>query len=1070
MAEDAMLDGQPGKYEKGEDSGLSGEDASTSAGQERDKKEEVSPKRSFGEKVKGMWAKTGLNVPTVLLMAKGGLPPVIALAMFQSTSVAALFPTLGYLLGIVSVLGFCIMPRAKFIQTMFLDVISVCLGTAIGLLESYCAVKARQHTTPPLPPGATPPLVPPYNSSASAVCAIWLFVQVYAVNCFRAKFPQFAFPTIIYCIFANVTSTYATQFPTVKYAMSFEKTLLEVFLLGLGIATAVSFLIFPVSTRKTVLKQFEAYIGGMRGCLKAEVAYFQSLEDAESFRASITQAKEDEAERTPQAKAVKGAVNALQAQHGKLHGDLTFAKREIAFGKLGANELKSMFEMHRRCILPLIGLSAVIDIFEHLNELNAINETAPEGGWQEAEEELRKQTVEDWVDYMRHLHVNFADFADVIDEGLEHVLLVLQFKKPEKKKQKKGEPDAAASGNEDIEERAEDTRPGSTGFAEYLERRANKFHSGKEIALRTWCEHRGIDLAPDFFDHPATATYSLHVGEQDETYQRHQIRQRQLYMLLYMEYLLHQTAKSVLAYVRFVDDVKSSGKLSRKRFLMPGKKRIIKWIQSIFKTQDVPDDNDHTGPDVGGNTKSVELGSAYRQRKDPEHLPPENWIERFGDNIRVIPAFFRSPESAFGLRVALATISIGIVAFLADTQHWFLEQRGIWALIMVAISMNPTAGSSIFSFLLRVIGTTFAMLVSWCIWYIPDQKTPGILVFLWLFVTMALFIPLKKPQFIIVGMISIVTTTMIIGYQIEVRKVGKQRATSNGQPFYPVYEFAPYRLATVIVGLTTAFIWTVIPYPITEHSQIRKGLGGALYLSANYYSIVHELANSRIRGDEGNPDDKKSPGHRLEKARVKVFSKMMLALNGLRAYSGFQKWEVPIGGRFPRKEYNGIINHVQGILSFMSLVAFASQSFRQTEQEPGSHWTEDFRRVMESANFTSHNITSLLSLMSAAISGGLPLPPYLKTPKPYQLSDRLEEIDKDILSVRHINEPCYAAFAVIQISTRCIVRDLDHLLTHVKSLVGELDFSFHVVSTSDDSSEITLWETAKTVRTREKRD
>lgn len=829
---------------------------------------------------------------------------------FQATSVANLFPTLGYLLGIVSVLGFAIMPRAKFAQTMFLDVISVCLGTALGMLEGYCAVKARQHTSSPPPPGtgATTASTPPYNSSASAVCAIWLFVQIYAVNTFRAKFPQFAFPTIIYCIFVNVTSTYATQFPTVTYAIHFERTLLEVFLLGLGIATGVSYLILPISQRTIVFKEFGAYIGAMRGCLKGEVAYFQSLEDADAFRSSITQAGADQAERTPQAKAVKDAVSGLQAMHGKLHGDLTFAKREFAYGNLGPSDLKAMFDLHRRVLLPLIGLSTVIDIFEHLNELTALNETAPEGGWKMQEEELRKKTIEDWTDYMSHLHQSFSDFSDVIDEGLEHVLLVLKFKKPDKKKQ--GAP-SDASGDEDLEERAEDTRPGSAGFAEYLEKRADQFHTGKEMGLRTWCEHKGINLPTDFFEHPATATYDLHVDQQDETYQRHQIRQRQLYLLLYIEYLFDATARNVLAYVQFADATKQSGKLSKKRLILPGRKRLMKWIRGAFSDEDILHDDEYTAGDLGGNNRHIELGSAYSKRKDPEHLPPGNWAQHLGDYLRLVPAFFRSAESAHGFRVALATMSIGIVAFLADTQHWFLQQRGLWALIMVAISMNPTAGSSIFSYALRVIGTTIAMLVSWCIWYIPDQKTPGTLVFLWFFVSLGLYIPLRKPEFTIVGMISIVTITMITGYQLEARKVGIPKATSNGQPYYPPYEFAPYRLATVVVGLAAAFIWTFIPYPITEHSQIRKGLGGSLYLLANYYSIVHELAGARIRGDDGPPGDKYSPGYRLEKSRIKVFSKMMLAINGLRAYSGFQKWEVPIGGRFPSKEYDAIINHAQ---------------------------------------------------------------------------------------------------------------------------------------------------------------
>ena len=39
----------------------------------------------------------------------------------------------------------------------------------------------------------------------------------------------------------------------------------------------------------------------------------------------------------------------------------------------------------------------------------------------------------------------------------------------------------------------------------------------------------------------------------------------------------------------------------------------------------------------------------------------------------------------------------------------------------------------------------------------------------------------------------------------------------------------------------------------------------------------------------------------------------------------------------------------------------------------------------------------------------------------------------------------------MSISTRCIHMDIERLLAAVKKLVGELDFSFHVVSTMDSS-------------------
>ncbi len=62
-----------------------------------------------------IWAKSGLTMDTLKLMVKGGLPPAIALAIYQSTGVADVYSTIGYLIAISSILSFSIMPRAKLV-------------------------------------------------------------------------------------------------------------------------------------------------------------------------------------------------------------------------------------------------------------------------------------------------------------------------------------------------------------------------------------------------------------------------------------------------------------------------------------------------------------------------------------------------------------------------------------------------------------------------------------------------------------------------------------------------------------------------------------------------------------------------------------------------------------------------------------------------------------------------------------------------------------------------------------------------------------------------------------------
>lgn len=98
--------------------------------------EDVKPPGDPPEKKLGIlrrsWQAIGLDLGTVLIMAKGGMPPAISLAAYQSSTWAAKYTTLGYLVAITSTLGMCIMPRAKFTQTMLFNIVSHLVSETIA--------------------------------------------------------------------------------------------------------------------------------------------------------------------------------------------------------------------------------------------------------------------------------------------------------------------------------------------------------------------------------------------------------------------------------------------------------------------------------------------------------------------------------------------------------------------------------------------------------------------------------------------------------------------------------------------------------------------------------------------------------------------------------------------------------------------------------------------------------------------------------------------------------------------------------------------------------------------------
>ncbi|KAL9022257.1 MAG: hypothetical protein Q9180_008569, partial [Flavoplaca navasiana] len=85
---------------------------------------------------------------------------------------------------------------------------------------------------------------------------------------------------------------------------------------------------------------------------------------------------------------------------------------------------------------------------------------------------------------------------------------------------------------------------------------------------------------------------------------------------------------------------------------------------------------------------------------------------------------------------------------------------------------------------------------------------------------------------------------------------------------------------------------------------------------------------------------------------------------------------------------------------------------------------ETVGQLVRSVNITSQELTSTLSILSAAVTNGTPLPPYLQALQRYKLSTKLEAIDADILHISQITESGYAAFAVMQRASSLISDDM----------------------------------------------
>jgi hypothetical protein len=150
---------------------------------------------------------------------------------------------------------------------------------------------------------------------------------------------------------------------------------------------------------------------------------------------------------------------------------------------------------------------------------------------------------------------------------------------------------------------------------------------------------------------------------------------------------------------------------------------------------------------------------------------------------------------------------------------------------------------------------------------------------------------------------------------------------------------------------------------------------------------------------------------------------------------------------------------LKSIINYLSLISYTAQSwpkdggsqYPNTAIDKRRPWINDLTGLIATISPTSHQITSTLSLLSASVKQGSALPPYIQVPQSYNLSRRLEALENGILDSRHVEEPGYSAYAVMQVASSLLTDDLARLVDHVKDLVGETDFSFLVNDSSVDS-------------------
>ena len=303
-----------------------------------------------------------------------------------------------------------------------------------------------------------------------------------------------------------------------------------------------------MTSRTVLLKQITGFLGGLQGSLKAQAIYLQSLEREDMFGTNLgtlddpnehkgtqskkSKVKQPKTEKGLEANTLKTTMSSLGELHGKMSGELVFAKREVAYGKFDATDLEQMVKLSRSILLPINGMSSIADIFDRIAESRGWKSLANDQlQEQDNIESIKANEVAQWNHIMKALHSPFEVMTEAMNEGLQHVLYILEL--AEQPKKDKSYPKAQTdSVTRDVEAAGDAAKPGDKEFSRFLTKKVDRFYDQRKLTLATFCQQKGINVDHNVFGDPLNSV--LHGVTNGEDISHNKKNQRQLYLILYV--------------------------------------------------------------------------------------------------------------------------------------------------------------------------------------------------------------------------------------------------------------------------------------------------------------------------------------------------------------------------------------------------------------------------------------------------------------------------------------------------------------------------------------------------------
>ncbi|KIY71039.1 hypothetical protein CYLTODRAFT_435413 [Cylindrobasidium torrendii FP15055 ss-10] len=376
-------------------------------------------------------------------------------------------------------------------------------------------------------------------------------------------------------------------------------------------------------------------------------------------------------------------------------------------------------------------------------------------------------------------------------------------------------------------------------------------------------------------------------------------------------------------------------------------------------------------------------------KRDPDALPAQTALGRFGLMLTGFFRFLASAKGIFALRYSVVSLALWIPSVCASSAWFTYSNRGLWALIMAQTGLSVYAGDQVAGFVIRIAGTLLGLLVGLVAWYIAAQQglgnAAGVVIITTALASPFMLMSIRNKNLALrpLYMMMSVTTVFVVGYSWLDGHVVQTANLGIG------IDVAWKRALLIIIGFTACFIVMVIPRMTSSRVYIRKTLAAVIMeLSSILASEVDAFLAEERRAREGYHEkvdisfDDKEEDISPKEQRIRKFLPRMIAvatrLQEIAPSLITAKLEPQIRGKWPAAKYEALHLRLRHILGDMALLVGALTRLDTKWCSVLVHQTPFFN-----PNFLADTFVHF-QVLSVALKTGTPLPPAMPT-----LRDRL---------------------------------------------------------------------------------